>query len=567
MSILAVKGKTEFSLSFPFNPSLVEAIREIPGKRWDNPTKTWRLPLSAEDRINELIEKYGGQNSDNGTNWEVPELPELKAEIPGLKRPLYPYQGKGVQYCIDKKRVIIGDEPGLGKTSQAIAAILAADKWPVLIVCPSSLKKNWQKELEIVAGEKSMILEPKIKKSWHSFYRAGICRVFIVNYESLRTFFVLNLNKDARGQVKLKDIIFDERIVIPQSVIIDEIHRAKEGKSQVTKILIGMCYGKEYIYGLTGTPVVNAPKDLATQLTILGQINNIAGSYKNFIKRFCAGKDKGSSNLSELRYRLAMTCFYQRKKREVLKDLPELSRQIITCDITTREEYNNALADLSKYLREYKNKSDDQIRQSLRGEIMVTIGICKDISARGKLNEVFEYIDEIMEAGEKVVVFIHQKSVALKLMERYPDCLTIRGADSIEHRNKAQREFQACKICGEQLQYHTDKDHEHVLSDKKLIICSIKAAGVGLTLTTASRVAHVELPWHAADVDQCESRCDRISQRSGVMSTFFLGHQTIDEKIFQIINEKRKTGEEITGNSENVETSFVDKFANIFFQQ
>lgn len=194
------------------------------------------------------------------------------------------------------------------------------------------------------------------------------------------------------------------------------------------------------------------------------------------------------ANMEELNYKLNTTCFYSRNKKEVLKELPDKIRTVVPCDIDNREEYASALSDLADYLKEYRAATDEQVRRSMRGETMVRIGVLKNISARGKLNAVRDYINDMLESDEKIVVFIHQKEIAGFLTQAFPDAVTITGNDDMITRQKNIDAFQNDPSV-------------------KLIVCSIKAAGVGLTLTASSNVAFVELPWTAADTDQCEDRC------------------------------------------------------------
>ena len=133
---------------------------------------------------------------------------------------------------------------------------------------------------------------------------------------------------------------------------------------------------------------------------------------------------------------------------------------------------------------------------------MVRIGILKNISARGKLNDVVDYVSDIVESGEKIIIFIHLKEVAQHLKKMFPAAVTITGDDNNVERQRAVDSFQNDPDC-------------------QVIICSIKAAGVGLTLTASSRVAFVELPWHPADVEQCEDRAHRIGQKNSVNAPIF----------------------------------------------
>lgn len=547
--ITATDIGNRIELQFSYNPYIVAAVKEIDGKRYNPTSQTWSVPKEQLPAVEQLQKKYGG-----GINREIqrrpeqildiPELPELAIDIP-LKRSLFPFQAKGVAQGLKYKRFINGDQPGLGKTTQAIATAVGADCKCILVICPSTLKTNWQREWDIVAGTKAMILDNSVKTTWYKYYEAGLYKVFITNYESLKKYFVHKIAVPDGKRLSLKYIEFKKEIEIFDCIIIDELHRCKDGSTQQSKFVMGLTRGKEYVFGLTGTPVVNKPKDLISQLYIINQLQNIVPNYKYFMDRYCGGNGGGAFNLKELNYKLATTCFFQRQKKDVLQDLPDKMRNIVLCDITTRKEYNDAINDLSDYLKEYRNATDAQVERSMRGEIMVRIGVCKNISARGKLNEVFEYVDEVTEAGEKVVVFIHQKEIALKLLERYPQAVSVRGDDKMEQRQVAIDKFQ-----------NNPKTN--------VIVCSIKAAGVGITLTASSRVAFVELPWHPADCDQCEDRCHRIGQKDSVQVTYFLGGDTIDEHIYDIIEKKRKVANEITGTEDSVQREIIDKIKNLF---
>ena len=124
----------------------------------------------------------------------------------------YEYQLEGVRYALDHKRCIFGDQPGLGKTLQAICSVVKAhkeaavygDSFPVLVICPAALKVNWQREFKKFAGINAVILDDKNRDSWHRFYelRRGdgdpYAPVFITNYESLKKFFVSDVKDHAR---------------------------------------------------------------------------------------------------------------------------------------------------------------------------------------------------------------------------------------------------------------------------------------------------------------------------------------------------------------------------------
>ncbi|MCK9629485.1 MAG: DEAD/DEAH box helicase, partial [Bacteroidales bacterium] len=381
-----------------------------------------------------------------------------------------------------------------------------------------------------------------IKNTWPYFYEAGLVKVFITNYESLSKYFVKEINTKKGEKMKLSDISFSGNINLFKSVIVDESHRVKEPKTLQSKLVKGITKRKKVIYLLSGTPVVNKAKDLISQLAILDRLSDFGG-LKNFRDRYCNGQ-----YYRELNYKLKTTCYYSRKKTDVLSQLPPKVRQIIKCEITTQKEYDDALEDLAAYLRLYRDATDEQIRKSLRGEIMVRIGVLKNISARGKINDVIEFVNDIKESGEKIILFCHLHEVADALKSAFPDALTILGTDDFAHRDRAVKLFQ------------NDPS-------RQIIICSIKAAGVGLTLTASSRVAFIELPWHPADCIQCEDRAHRIGQEDSVQCLYFLGKNTIDEWIYSVIQEKWSICQAITGNTDDTEVSVMDSVLELLNQK
>lgn len=546
-----------------WNADIIADIKAInwQSRKYIEAERVWEVDLSHKAAVDALKIRYGGrfvEQTEEEKIGEIPPMPKLTIDIP-TRLPLREYQAEGVAYGMEKLHFINGDSPGLGKSFQTIATIYALNAWPALIICPASLRRNWQLEWEKFVGIKAMILNDSVKKTWPTFYEMGMCKVFIVNYESLKKFFVQDIVKNEKGKFKLSNVKFNSNINIFESVAIDELHKIKDPTTMVSKLVRGVCAKKKVVIGLTGTPIVNKPKDLVAQLLAIGQLEAVAGNYKHFMNRYCGGMaGAGATNLEELNYKLKTTCFFQRLKKDVLKDLPDKVHQIVYCDITTRDEYNKASSDLANYLKENKDKTDAEVAKSMRGEVMVKIGILKQISARGKMNEVSEYIEEIVDADEKVGVFLHHKEIANFVKEKFPSTLLYTGSQSDEEKNKAVHDFQKCKKCDIRFENHVNCDHEHVPSNNKIIALSTKAGGVGLTLTAASRMAVIELPWHPADCEQIESRFHRMSQKNSVQCTYFLGKDTIDEHIYDIIEKKRAIADTVLGVSDD--RKFVDDF-------
>ena len=546
---IELKGDN-FELSFKYKPSIVDRVRQIPGRRFDGAKKVWIVPARSRvdlERMIYQIRQFENINWVNGTEkkeediaYDIPELPDLTVPH-NLKIQPYPYQLKGIARGLQLKRFMNCDEPGLGKTLQSIATINLADAFPCLVVCHSSLKINWLREWEKFTDKKAMILTDKVRDTWTFFFQTGMHQVFIVNYESLKKYFVQRIKK-AEGWT-LRDVEFRNSINLFKSVIIDESHRCKSASTQQAKFCKGICTGKEWVIELTGTPVVNRPKDLIPQLAILDRMNDFGG-YKPFVDRYCSGQ-REASNLRELNFNLWKYCMFRREKSLVLTDLPDKIRQVNTCEITNRKEYMDAERDLIMYLQKYKDADDDKIAKAMRGEVMVRINILRQISARGKVRDVIEFVKDFRENGKKIILFCSLHEVVDQLKRYFPTAVSVTGRDSQDEKQRAVDAFQ-----------------NNPKAD--IIICSIKAAGVGLTLTASSNVAFVEFPWTYADCCQCEDRAHRIGQKDSVTCYYFLGRRTIDEKVYRIIQEKKNIANAVTGSTEDIEENIVDMVARIF---
>ena len=546
---IELKGDN-FELSFKYKTSIIDRVRQIPGRRFDGTKKVWIVPTRSRvelERVIYQIQQFENINWVNGTEkkeediaYDIPELPDLTVPH-NLKIQPYPYQLKGIARGLELKRFMNCDEPGLGKTLQSIATINLADAFPCLVICPSSLKINWLREWEKFTDKKAMILTDKVRDTWTFFFQTGMHQVFIVNYESLKKYFVQRIKK-AEGWT-LRDVEFRNSINLFKSVIIDESHRCKSASTQQAKFCKGICTGKEWVIELTGTPVVNRPKDLIPQLAILNRMEDFGG-YKPFVNRYCSGQ-REASNLKELNFNLWQYCMFRREKSLVLTDLPDKIRQVNTCEITNRKEYMDAERDLIMYLQKYKDADDDKIEKALRGEVMVRINILRQISARGKVRDVIEFVKDFRENGKKIILFCSLHEVVDQLKRYFPTAVSVTGRDSQDEKQRAVDAFQ-----------------NNPKAD--IIICSMKAAGVGLTLTASSNVAFVEFPWTYADCCQCEDRAHRIGQKDSVTCYYFLGRRTIDEKVYRIIQEKKNIANAVTGSTEDIEENIVDMVARIF---
>lgn len=539
-----------------YRQQVVDKFKEsitVDGRRWDKASGAWIVPATNKgkaelDQFSYYIKHFepviwGDQKavkSDEDIAYTLPDMPELEGDH-GLKIEPYPYQLQGIARGLQLKRFINGDDMGLGKTLEAIATINKANAFPCLVICPNVVKINWQREWAKFTDKKAMVLTDSVRESWPFFWQTGMNQVFIVNYESLRKYFVRRITKSEKWT--LKDVEFHQTINLFKSVIIDESHKVKSTSTQQSKFCKGIASGKEYIILLTGTPVVNKPNDLVCQLGIMDRMIDFGG-WKYFMSRYCSGPN-GASNLKELNFMLWKNCFFRREKSKVLTQLPDKVRQVMSCDITNRKEYQDAERDLIDYLKRYKEADDEKIQKSLKGEVMVRIGILKDITARGKLKEVIDFVKDFRENGKKIILFCNLHEIVDRLLAAFPSAVCVTGRQNMEEKQASVDAFQKS-------------------SKTDIIICSIKAASAGITLTAASDVAFIELPWTYADCDQAESRAHRIGQKDSVNCYYLLGRRTIEQKLYRIIEEKKHISNAVLGAEDNIQTNIVDMMAHMF---
>ncbi len=466
-----------------------------------------------------------------------------------LKVEPYPYQKEGICFGLEHKRIIIGDEPGLGKTLQSIGIVDTANAYPCLVICPSSLKINWQREFEKFTNKSALVLDNSVRTTWNYLLNMGMHQVAIVNYESLKKYFVWDIK--GGKQFRLKDVVFCPQIKMFKSIIIDESHRVKDPSAQQTIFTKGLSVGKDWVILLSGTPVVNRPEDLIAQLSIMNRLQDDFGGRAQFVANYCTDpKDKEAQPavpLSELSKQLYDTCMIRREKAKVLPQLPDKTRVDLYVEISNAPEYNLAASDLAAYLQEYTECTDWEIRRKMRMEALVKFMTLRSLATRGKIAQAVDFIRTFLDSGKKLIVFCSLHDIVDDLKRAFPKAVTVTGRDNAISKQASVDSFQNNP-------------------DVQLIICSIKAAGVGLTLTASSNVAFIELAWTYADCCQCEDRAHRIGQKDNVTCYYLLGRGTIDHTIYSLIHRKKSIANEIMNTDDEIPTDemYFNELVNTF---
>jgi SNF2 family DNA or RNA helicase len=506
----------KISIEFPYNTELVSRVKKIGKGFWNNGKKRWEFYMNLNNC--EKIIKFGkefdfeiddeviNKCEESKKHMELSNAGDAEIDVDGFgdeELNLRPFQRAGVKYAVEKKRTFISDEMGLGKTIESLATVHKLDSYPLLVVCPATLKLNWEIEINKWIGDKEVtVIEGQTNDSIEK------ADVYVINYD------ILHHNKDL-----LIDIGFE-------SIILDESHKVKNHKAKRTKAVQEIVDELDIPVRLllTGTPIKNRPKELISQLNILDRLGDMGGFW-GFAKRYCNahqtrfGTDMdGAANLDELNKRLREKCYVRRMKNDVLSELPDKVRSEILLDIDNRNEYEDARADIIRWIEE--NQGSDKALKASKAEVLVRLNTLKRLTSKGKEKEVIRWIEDFLESGEKLVMFAHHVDLVKSIRDKF-DALVIYGETSMKEKQRAVEEFQNNP-------------------DEQLIVISLQAGSEGITLTSASNVAFAELGWTPAEHDQAEDRCHRIGQKDFVNAWYLIARDTIDELIMDIIEEKRR---------------------------
>jgi SWI/SNF-related matrix-associated actin-dependent regulator of chromatin subfamily A-like protein 1 len=445
---------------------------------------------------------------------------------PTLGGELKPFQRAGVSYLLERRRAFLADEQGLGKTIEALAAVEADGAYPAVVVCPASLKLNWLRELEHWLPGRSVQALSGNGGASSADADAGLpdADVTIVNYD------IVAARLDQLCALQ------------PRALVLDESHYCKNAaakRTQAVQRLSAVVPREGLVLALTGTPVINRPAELISQLRIIGRLEDF-GSGARFGQRF-----RGPDAHLRLHWHLRARCFVRRLKADVLPQLPAKTRAIVPVELDNQAEYRLAERDLVAWLRSQPldlRELDAKVAAALRAERLVRLNALKLLAARGKLNAALGWIHDFCSSGERLVVFAGHREVQRAVIARFPTALHILGEDTALSRDAALQAFQA-----------PDADRAN-----QLIVCSIEVAGHGLTLTRSSNVVFLELAWTPAKHDQAEDRCHRIGQQDAVNAYYLLAAETIDETISELLERKRAVIGAVTDGHEEDEEGVVD---------
>lgn len=559
-----------------------ELCKSIPGAKWDPKRQLWNVPTSWATCL--ALRSTFKENLDIGpglTAWAANELATRITPANELRdletleegnEDLFPHQRAGVKFLSVARRALLADEPGLGKTAQAIRALKQLQDngeqvFPALIVCPNTLKKNWAREFKMWwPGTNVVVIKGSTGQRRKQFEEENV-DVYVINWESLRT----HSRLAPYGSVALAKCTecggHDEKTTINRcevhkrelneidfkAVVADEIHRSKEPKSKQTRALWAATGNADIRFALTGTPIANDVLDLWSILHWLSpeewpsKTRWIDRMVNTMLNAFGGMMVLGVKPHMEQEFYATVNPRMRRMlKARVLPWLPAMLFERRDIEMSTKQK------------KAYEQMRDTMIAELESGDAVTapsaltqTIRLLQFASSyataevnedtgeiRTVLSEPSAKVDSLMDdikngdfGNDSVAVC----AVSRQLIEILSAALTkekiehglITGAQDEDERQQAVDDFQSGKI--------------------KWILFTAQAGGVGITLTAARRLIMLQRPWSLVDHKQALDRVHRIGSEihDSVIITDYVTEGTIEERVIQVLETKADNFEQI----------------------
>ncbi len=455
------------------------------------------------------------------------------------KKKLYKHQEEGIKFLLSRNGNILADDMGLGKSIQSIIAALESGAKNILVVCPSAVKINWKREINVFCNDVTIVEGRKWSKA----------KFTIINYDILKNFHTL-------GDGKKKDITdpvleHNRQLVNAKFdlAIIDEAHYLKNNKSIRGEIMVDLTvnYNIEKVWLLTGTPIANRPMDFFNLLKIIK--SPIANNWQYFATRYCDarkmfrtlknGRKKqiwltdGASNLDELAVK-TKNLILRRLKENVL-DMPDKIVTPVYHQLSDKgwDEYNRLWDD---YLEKRKVEKK---RGSVQKDLVELILLRKFIAMEA-IPQTIEMVENILETGKKVIIFTSFTDELNELAEHFDKiCVTHNGPMNDKEKQRSVDNFQ-----------NNDKI--------KVFIGNIKSAGVGITLTKANFVVFNSFDWVPGSNEQAEDRAYRIGQNNNVNIYYQQFENTISTRMWETLRTKKDIISTIIGDKQLSDEEIIE---------
>ncbi len=426
-------------------------------------------------------------------------------------RPPLSHQKEAIEKLVGNDKYILADDMGLGKTTSTVIASLESDIEKVLIICPASLKINWQREIENYTDKEISIIEGK---KWEP------ADYTIINYDILKNF------HDPKHPEK-SDILnygFD-------LIVMDEAHYIQNVKANRTKIANSIVKKVGRVWLLTGTPMTSRPMNYYNLLDLVD--SPVADNWMAYAIRYCAGYQfsvgakkvwnvTGSSNLEELRDRIKPQVL--RRLKEDILDLPEKIITPVYLRLKSKE-YEKLMGEYY----DWYNSSEDSNSLTIQFSKLMMV---RQVIAEGKIKDTIELAQNIIDQGKKVIIFTNFTNTLNQIVDHFgKSAVKLDGKMTKPQRQHSVDEFQ---------------NNEKIT----VFVGNLKAAGVGITLTSAEAVIMNDLSFVPSDHSQAEDRAYRYGQKFSVSVYYPIFENTIEGIIYDILSKKKNIFETVMGDNE-----------------
>ncbi|WP_394753033.1 SNF2-related protein [Crenothrix sp.] len=469
--------------------------------------------------------------------------------LPGVTAKLFPYQIEGVAFLASRGRALLADDMGLGKTLQSIvASIWLADNagvQKVLIICPTSLKQQWAREITKFTGRTVQVVQ-------------GAAENRAVNYRADALFFIINY-----------ELVLRDRSVIcetlkPDLVILDEAQRIKNWRTKIAAHVKSI--PSRYVFVLSGTPLENRLEDLYSLLQVIDArvLGPLWRCFLDFHVTDERGKVIGYRNLSELRRRISTVML--RRNRSLVKDqLPERTEVVLDIAMTPkqRELHDSGMSAASLLAQIARRRpltpsEQNRMMASLQQARMACNAaglVDKETFGSPKLDELSRLLEELcLMSNHKVVIFsqwaLMTAMVATLVNGMGLGCVSLHGSIPSHKRGELMDKF----------------EHDDAIQ----VFISTDAGGVGLNLQSASVLINLDMPWNPAVLDQRIARVHRLGQQQKVQVFVLLAEDSYEQRVTSLVKGKRDlfdnvvnpdAEEDVVGVSKKMLETLIDDLA------
>lgn len=496
--------------------------RDLAQPHWDPEARTWTYSEDDENlaAVRFLVETRSLQ-PDAQADRRLRELasehmaPSLAQRVQDLEDRLRPYQREGVGFALTRKRILLADAMGLGKSLQALVAIEKANAYPAVVVCPAAVKLGWANEV--------LKWTP-----WRSV------QVVANGAEALRDADLTVLNPEL-----LPRHLEDLKARKPKALVLDEAHFFKNPGSQRSRNALDLSRGVPLRLALTGTPIKNRREDLVHQLRILDQLDHVLSVFKGVLPHWykpsmgplaepyvlAAVEQLDAKTLNG---RLRDTCMIRRTKEEVAQDLPPLERTRVDVAPGHLKAYHERERVMLDWVRKWQDSFGKQAvdaakldKGSVTGmlEFRGHLTALRREAALAKIPHVKDWVEPLVGSGERVIFFAYHRDVVAQLAAALPGRVAVITGDVPAPARRAILD---------------------ALDHYDFLVATMDSTGYGVDgiQLHASHVAFIELDWTPTKHEQCEGRLHRIGQTEHVNSWYFVATNTLDRVVMDVLDRK-----------------------------